>query len=306
MGNKLKRTVFIANPGHLLMNVPPYSSPYRTAPAYSSAPYQQSSPSHQTSKVPYTGSPSFPYQAAYSGSPSVPAYPSPQGYPTGASSYPGAPVPVGAEPIYTRRCGYWFWSISCIFGVLSLAAAIYTAFLPLGFRYRIPFKVFGISSGLVSLFISYKILVDKKLTTESGNFKNVYAMFVAQLFLIFGRSAFLFQNSIYLLGRVLIFVLVFSLIPASILTMDESYDGFWACLKCLKPWAVENGLPYNMNNFRPPYQTHNYPSQVQTQPQHMAQPQVQTQAQFMPQPQFVPQYNSAPPMMQYGGKSQNF
>lgn len=161
------------------------------------------------------------------------------------------------EPTYKPRFGYW---------ILQLAS-VYVAIFALGllwimFKSRIHFNLTMNNRTFEYLFtnlLGFKILgafhviavvvflnllkVNKKLTTEPGNYWKVFILqFSVIIFLpISFISVIGYPIQILLIGSFACAIV--SATTALVLTIPEDYDGCCACLKCLKPWKVVQVLP---------------------------------------------------------------
>ena len=192
---------------------------------------------------------------------------------TAPTEYSPNGASLNSEPTYSRRCGFWPIMVGGVFSALATINAFANLLTGVdqtrsfdGKIIYIPNPTLCWSLQLVasaSFFVTALLLCrNKKLTTEPGHFWIVYGMFFVFYF-AFGLSSIAMLAEIDL-GKIIssaLFGAIFALIPASINTMPEDYDGCCACLKCLKPWKVEQVLPAYTTFHSPQYPVQVAPAQ---------------------------------------------
>ena len=162
-------------------------------------------------------------------------------------AYPKGPQMINTEPSYTRRCGFYFFCVWILFSIIMGARAVMGL---ISKREIQALHVFELASSFLSILLISWILYDKKLTTEKGHFWKLYcATFIAGIpnFVIFVKHPAkslripLGIVETVIAGTILAFINGF--IVTFIWTMDEEYDGCCACLKCVKPYKVDQVMP---------------------------------------------------------------
>ena len=203
-----------------------------------------------------------------------PAYPTTFAPPTAT----GAPF-TAPEPTYKRRCGYWFILVLAVLNGLNLIFVLASG--------RFDARAISFMLGSVG-FIgqAYVLHTFPKLTTETGHFWTIFGINFPVAFL-FNLAHAPRIGAAQVLGCLLASAFG-SLIAAAVLTMPEDYDGCCACLKCLKPWKVEQVLPafgafhspqYPVQGVPVQYPPTQYPSSPQYPPQFPVQVAPTTQGQ---------------------------
>ncbi len=181
---------------------------------------------------------------------------------TPTPAYNGATrsAPVSSEPVYSRRCGYWILFCFGLLGGLSCLASVAYFFISeadlkvilleqnLLIDNLLGYKIF-LALGSVSLIITLQVLRSvESLTTEPGNFWIVFGLWYVPLFFFNGVNIFKEPFKVMNLLFVSIKALAPALIWGAIMTIPEEYEGCMACLKCLKPYKVEQIIPVSTPN----------------------------------------------------------
>jgi hypothetical protein len=170
-------------------------------------------------------------------------------------------TPTAIEPTYSRRCGYWFrilgtiggvFAILFLFGIWLTDSKDFYSKMDIDIANFAVFHFFLILGLICMVGTELVLLTQKKLTTEPGNFWKVFGMYAGSNWLM-NLSSVGKNGSVVSVVVGAFFAAICTFIPAAIVTMPDDYDGCCACLKCLKPWKVEQVMPFYNSGFPPQY-----------------------------------------------------